>query len=285
MAKVYLSPAYHRWNPCAIAGCDETTHNNLYLDELEPFLKACGIAFKRGPRRVPKSAEDGTALMNAAIKESNAWRPDIHYVSHTNAYNGTVKGYRPMIFPRNNEKGERLAEIMIRHRKTIYTGPVSLKRTDEWAELRETVAVAYYEEHVFHDNPEEARWFHDNLRSLARVTAKAFCEYLGVTYVEPYPQKPVEEKPPVVETPAPVAPAPEVPETPTKPEVPAEVVTPAPEVPEKPPETVPTAPEAPKEEQTPVAPEIPPEDSTESLLRKVLKWLLWFFETLFKKGE
>ena len=51
MPKVYLSPAYHYWNPCAVAGCDETTHNNLYLDVLEPYLAACGIQYKRGPRR------------------------------------------------------------------------------------------------------------------------------------------------------------------------------------------------------------------------------------------
>ena len=47
MPKVYLSPAYHYWNPCAVAGCDETTHNNLYLDVLEPYLAACGIQYKR----------------------------------------------------------------------------------------------------------------------------------------------------------------------------------------------------------------------------------------------
>ena len=29
MPKIYLSPAYHRCNPCAISGCDETTHNNI----------------------------------------------------------------------------------------------------------------------------------------------------------------------------------------------------------------------------------------------------------------
>lgn len=63
MPKVYLSPAYHYWNPCAVAGCDETTHNNLYLDVLEPYLAACGIQYKRGPRRTPKSGEDGDALM------------------------------------------------------------------------------------------------------------------------------------------------------------------------------------------------------------------------------
>ena len=85
MAKVYLSPAYHRFNPCAIDGCDETTHNNLYMDEVEKFLTACGIEWKRGPRRVPKSAEDGNVLMRQAVAEANEWGCDIYYVSHTNA--------------------------------------------------------------------------------------------------------------------------------------------------------------------------------------------------------
>lgn len=60
MPKVYLSPAYHYWNPCAVAGCDETTHNNLYLDVLEPYLAACGIQYKRGPRRTPSPVRTGT---------------------------------------------------------------------------------------------------------------------------------------------------------------------------------------------------------------------------------
>lgn len=93
MPKVYLSPAYHYWNPCAVAGCDETTHNNLYLDVLEPYLAACGIQYKRGPRRTPKSGEDGDALMLQAVRESDAWGADVHYVSHTNAANGGVRGY------------------------------------------------------------------------------------------------------------------------------------------------------------------------------------------------
>ena len=67
MPKVYLSPAYHRFNPCAVVGCDETTHNNLYLDALEPFLTACGIQWQRGPRRTPQSNEDGTALKGEII--------------------------------------------------------------------------------------------------------------------------------------------------------------------------------------------------------------------------
>lgn len=76
-----------------MAGCDETTHNNLYLDVLEPYLAACGIQYKRGPRRTPKSGEDGDALMLQAVRESDAWGADVHYVSHTNAANGGVRGY------------------------------------------------------------------------------------------------------------------------------------------------------------------------------------------------
>lgn len=186
MPKIYLSPAYHKWNSCAISGCDETTHNNLYMDELEPFLKACKIDYKRGTRRVPKSNEDGTTLMNKAIKESNSWGADIHYVSHTNASNGTVRGCRPMIYPTNNPQGERLAEIITKYRKEIYDGPIIIKRTSEWAEIRLTNAVAYYEEHVFHDNYEDAKWFHDNMRAIARQTCKGFCEYFGIPFVDPY---------------------------------------------------------------------------------------------------
>lgn len=193
MAKVYLSPAYHKFNPCAVAGCDETTHNNLYLDELEVFLTACGIEWKRGPRRVPNSSEDGDELMRRAVAESDAWGAEVHYVSHTNAStnladgvgNGKARGYRPIIF-QGSQRGERLALFMTQRRREVYDGQVSLNRRTDLYELREPRAVTYYEEHVFHDNPEDAQWFHDNLRSVARSAAKGLCDYFNLPFVEPY---------------------------------------------------------------------------------------------------
>lgn len=186
MPKVYLSPAYHKWNPCAVPGCDETTHNNLYLDELEVFLKANNIEYKRGIRRTPKSNEDGTELMQKAVSESNSYKPDIHYVSHTNAANSEAKGYRPMIYPTNNAKGERLAEILIKYRKEIYDEPIRLVRRSDLYELYATNSIAYYEEHVFHDNKDDAVWFHNNMRKIAEQTAKGFCEYFGMEFKNPY---------------------------------------------------------------------------------------------------
>ena len=35
-------------------------------------------------------------------------------------------------------------------------------------------------------NPEDAKWFHDNLRLIAEHAARGFCEYFGIEFVDPY---------------------------------------------------------------------------------------------------
>lgn len=185
MAKVYLSPAYHKYNPCFIEGCDETTHNNLYLDELEVYLKANGIDYKRGKRRIAKSNENGEKLMIEAVKESNKYNPDIHYVSHTNAFDKTVRGYRPIIY-KGSDTARKFAEIMMEERAKIYDGKINLKERDDLYELYATKAVAYYEEHVFHDNKTDAKWFHANIRKIAESTARGMCRYFGKDFKDPY---------------------------------------------------------------------------------------------------
>lgn len=196
-SKVYLSPPYHWYNKCAVAGCDENTHNNEYLDELEVYLHACGIETKRGYRRPPKdSTTDGNELMYAAVRESDAWGADVHYVSHTNAFDGKTRGYRPMIYP-GSKGGKKLAECMIAERRKIYDQPISLVERSNLYELRVPKAVSYYEEHVFHDNVEDARWFHDHMREIAESAARGLCTYFGLAFVDPYAKKeePVADKP------------------------------------------------------------------------------------------
>lgn len=189
MPKIYLSPAYHKANDCSIRGCYETAHNNDYLDALEPFLRSCGIDFLRGPRRIPMSDEDGDALMRKAVAESNGYGADIHYVSHTNASGNTVgggkvRGCRPIIY-KGSTRGEKLAQSMVKYRREVYPYAVQLNRRTDLYELSAPAAVSFYEEHVFHDNPEDAKWFHENLTNVARSAAKGFCEYFGIPFVEP----------------------------------------------------------------------------------------------------
>lgn len=192
---VYLSPAYHRANPCCFnrpdgKPCYETLHNNEYLDVLERHLQAAGITYARGTRRVPMSNEDGTALMNAAIADSNRLGVKVHYVSHTNAStNGTARGCHFMYYLGSTE-GYRLCELAAKYRKGIYPAAVLLvPRPSDYggnlAELKDTKAVAIYNEHVFHDNAADAKWFHSHYEAVAAADTKALCEYLGKEYHAP----------------------------------------------------------------------------------------------------
>lgn len=189
MPKVYLSPAMHRQNECCYPRpdgkqCYEALENNEYIDILEPVLNRCGIETKRGYRRTPMNNDDGDKIMRQNVAESNTWGADVHYVSHTNAANGTVKGYRPIYFT-GSAKGKKLAEIMVKYRKQIYPYSVVLNNRTDLYELKNTNAVAFYEEHVFHDNLEDATWFHTHMNEIAESAAKGLCEYFGIPYVAP----------------------------------------------------------------------------------------------------
>lgn len=189
MPKVYLSPAMHRQNECCYPRpdgkqCYEALENNEYIDILEPVLNRCKIETKRGYRRTPMNNDDGDKIMRQNVAESNAWGADVHYISHTNGANGTVKGYRPIYFT-GSAKGKKLAEIMVKYRKQIYPYSVVLNNRTDLYELKNTNAVAFYEEHVFHDNLEDATWFHTHMNEIAESAAKGLCEYFGIPYVAP----------------------------------------------------------------------------------------------------
>ena len=189
MPKVYLSPAMHRQNECCYPRpdgkqCYEALENNEYIDILEPVLNRCGIETKRGYRRTPMNNDDGNKIMRQNVAESNAWGADVHYISHTNGADGTVKGYRPIYFT-GSAKGKKLAEIMVKYRKQIYPYSVVLNNRTDLYELKNTNAVAFYEEHVFHDNLEDATWFHTHMNEIAESAAKGLCEYFGIPYVAP----------------------------------------------------------------------------------------------------
>ena len=97
----------------------------------------------------------------------NAWGADVHYVSHTNASsNGKAQGCHPMYYT-YSKNGKKLGEIMVKYRKQIYPRTVKLVPRADLYELKNTNAVAFYEEHAFHDNPEDATWFHTHMKEIA----------------------------------------------------------------------------------------------------------------------
>lgn len=196
--KVYLSPAMHRANPCVYPRpdgkqCYEALENNEYIDILEPILNRCGIETKRGYRRTPMNSDNGDAIMKQNVRESDAWGADVHYVSHTNGSadgKGNSRGCFPMYYT-YSKNGKKLGKIMVKYRKQIYPRTVKLVARSGLYELRVPKAVSFYEEHVFHDNMEDATWFHTHMREVAESAAKGLCEWFGIPYV-PSADKPAE---------------------------------------------------------------------------------------------
>ncbi len=210
--KIYLSPAYHKANECCYKRpdgqqCYETLENNEFMDILQPMLERCGFDIKRGPRRTPMSDEYGPDYMYRAIEESNAWGALIHYVSHTNGSTtgttgrGTKQGFEALYHP-SSSNGKKLAELMVKYRKSIYPYGCRTVARGDLHELDDTTAYAVYQEHVYHDNLEDAAWFHEHMTACAEADCKALCEFCGLEYVNP--EKPAE---------------PETPEQPDQPEV------------------------------------------------------------------
>lgn len=193
--KVYLSPAMHMANPCVYPRkdgkqCYEALENNEYIDILEPILNRCGIATKRGYRRTPMNGDNGNDIMKQNVRESDAWGADVHYVSHTNGSadgKGNSRGCYPMYYT-YSKNGKKLGGIMVKYRKQIYPRTVKLVASSKWYELYKPKAVSFYEEHVFHDNMEDATWFHTHMKEVAESAAKGLCEWFGIPYVEAEPE-------------------------------------------------------------------------------------------------
>lgn len=196
--KIYLSPAAHGHdNPCSFSKtCGENIHCNLYADELQKILAACGFEVRRAPK-----TNTGEKVADT-IADSNAWNPDLHYVVHTNG----GKGHYSKLMVYDNGNGHQYAEVIADARKAVFS-PVNITIEPQWDELRRTKAVAVYDELLFHDNPTDIAWLHGHFYEMAAATAKGICRIFGYKFVDPND---------VVKT---VTPAPSAPSAPSKPSV------------------------------------------------------------------
>lgn len=191
--KIYVNPATHaEIHPCVgKKGCNETAHCLEYCRILCAYLRACGFEVKMG-----EYSYKSTQGMLDAIKESNAWGANLHMAVHTNgcaSHEGT--GSRPMYY--SVGYGKPIVDKILEWRAKIYPRKMKSGQNQQLAELRDTKATAVYEELVFHDNKEDAVWFHENMQRMAEYTARALCEYYGVAFVDPFSPPPEPEKSPL----------------------------------------------------------------------------------------
>ena len=169
--KIYISVSNQTTNPCKM-GDSEAKHCYAYAEKLAEMLQASGFEVKLC---------DYCQTIDSMIAESNSWGADLHLVNHTNAANGSARGSNIFISGKWAET-QKLAETIKKYREQVYSGGVTIRTNNTWKEMRGVKSYCVYEELVFHDNEEDAAWFHGHYAELAEATAKALCEHYGYTY-------------------------------------------------------------------------------------------------------
>ena len=168
--KVYLSPSNQPRNMCAL-GHSEKQHCEQLVQLMLPMLHAKGIEFKVRPQ---------TGGVSDWVRESNAWGADLHVPIHTNAASGTARGTRFGFYPGRNDS-MKACQVFRDNFKKIYPLPDKvITTTYNFAEAKNPKCPSVYCETVFHDNRQDAEWFHANMSRIAQNFVESIAEILGV---------------------------------------------------------------------------------------------------------
>lgn len=173
--KVYLSPSAQFRNLYAVGNTTEQAQCNRIAEYAKTALLRCGFDVKKAP--------EGQS-MNQNIKESNAWKSDLHICVHTNAFNGSTTGGTLVMLYSMASENKKAGEAILNAVAPVSPGPdYSLKINPTLAELNSTSATAVYVECEFHDTAEGANFIINNVKPLGEAICKGVCNYYGITYI------------------------------------------------------------------------------------------------------
>lgn len=179
MPTVFLSPSTQEWNPYINKNSNEEQAMNLLADEMEPYLRSCGISFVRN---------DPARNVAGAIADSNAGHFDVHLALHSNAapeqFSGLLRGIDIYYAPSSYDS-ELLATITANNLQRIYpvANQVIARPTNSLGEVLRTRAVAILAELGYHDNAEDAAWLQRNLEQIAQNLVLSLTDYFGIPYI------------------------------------------------------------------------------------------------------
>ena len=176
--KIALSPedrSSNTYHPQALyQGRSTNEHEQMCrcADLLEKELLRCGFAVK--------NMQYGN--MYDRVADGNGWGADLYIALHTNGFDGTVAGTRVHCYP--SDKSRKIGKLIQDRIAPLSPGKSEkLVESSGLYELKATKMAAVLPEFGFHDNREEAQWLVDSMDDIARETAKAVCDFFGVTYV------------------------------------------------------------------------------------------------------
>ena len=176
MPKIFLTPSNQPSNVYAYGNTNEMIQAGLIAEACKNALIRCGFEVKVA-HQVP---------LEEKIKQSNAWKADLHIPIHTNAYNGKVTGTR-MFYYDTSVSGYKQCQAIFNVLAPFTPGTSeNMKSNKTLDEMKLTKAPAVYIEVDFHDVPEIAKWIINNTKSIGEKICEGICNYYGKKYIVEY---------------------------------------------------------------------------------------------------
>lgn len=172
--RVYGSPSQQAHNPYAGNLGVESAHMREVWKWTAKRLRACGVTTRIAADWSKLS--EPACYMNA-VNDSNAWKPDVHVPTHSNA-GGPNSGGTDTFYLYGSKEGKRLASCLQRHVAPVSPckdGGVHARRG--WAELYVNATVGYIEL-AYHSNPKEAKSLNEHPSLYGYALADGILEYL-----------------------------------------------------------------------------------------------------------
>jgi N-acetylmuramoyl-L-alanine amidase len=175
--KIYLSASNQEENKGVGSYGSERDQMFRLRDKVRNLLKADFII---------EANDSKTSSLNAIVKESNTFNPDIHMAFHTNAGSKKARGCEVFYYGNLKTGGFKMATLWYKHISAVTpTEDRGVKSdftlyTNGLYELRETKASACLMEFIFHSNLEDVTFFLNNIDRFAEATRNAVYEYFGM---------------------------------------------------------------------------------------------------------
>lgn len=140
------------------------------VDVMLPMLAQRGIEWK----------VRGTGSLSKHINEATAWGADLYVPIHTNAAGGTARGTRFGFYPGRQDSAKACKAFKANWIR-IYPYSDRVKTTTyTFAEAKSPRCPSVYCELIFHDNRDDAVWFHANTERIAFNLVESIADVLGV---------------------------------------------------------------------------------------------------------
>ena len=178
---VILSPSTQPANRCVICGSEETHCRHLALamhDYLSYYSDVVHVhVLPPQPHNLPEKDK-----LQAIVRESNEiidevgknYQKTLHIPLHTNAYNTENRGVAAFHYP-TNERTRYLGKEIVKALPSALHSHVL--RNDTFYEILHTKADALYLETYYHDNIDDATFFHNHIREVASIISTQLLKY------------------------------------------------------------------------------------------------------------